>query len=303
MGAGSIGGYFGGMLAQGGNQVTLIARGPHLMVIQEKGLRIVSDDGEVVLPCDATDDPAQVGVVDLILLTVKTYHNPQAIPAMLPMVGQDTVVLCLQNGFDSYQAAADIIGAGRVLPGVAYIEAGLPEPGVVTQSGPVVRIEFGEPGGGDSRRGQRIRQTLEHSGIPARLDPDIHQALWRKFLFIATMAGVTALSRLAMAQLMPRPEWRQVIVGCLREIAAVGSASGVRLDPDLVDITIDYIEGSLEQLQASMHSDLLSGRPLELEALNGAVIRAGRKVNILTPINDVIYAMLLPFAGGQSQES
>lgn len=300
MGAGSIGGYFGGMLARGGNQVTMIARGPHLMAIKNRGLRIVSDQGEFVAFCDATDDPAQVGVVDLILLTVKTYHNPQAIPAMLPMIGEDTVVLCLQNGIDSYQAAAEVVGAEKVLPGAAYIEAGLPEPGVVTQSGPVVRIKFGEPDGGDSERGQRILKTLEHAGIPARFNLDIHQALWSKFLFIATMAGVTTLSRETMAQLMPHPEWRQVIVGCMREIAAVGQGAGVQLAPDIVDLTIAYVEGSLEQLRASMHSDILAGRPLELEALNGAVIRAGLKVNVPTPINDVIYAMLKPFAAGQS---
>ena len=301
MGAGSIGGYFGGMLARGGNQVTLIARGPNLTAIKEKGLRIVSDEGEFFVHCDATDDPAQAGVVDLIFLTVKTYHNSGAIPAMLPMVGRDTVVLCLQNGIDSYQAAAEGVGADKVLPGAAYIEAGLPEPGVVTQTGSVVRIEFGEPDGGDSERGQRIVQTLEHSGIPARFNPDIQQTLWSKFLFIATMAGVTTLSRQTMAQLMPRPEWRQVIVGCMQEIAAVGRDSGIRLDPDIVDITIQYIDSSLEQLQASMHSDILAGRPLELEALTGAVIRAGRKINTPTPINDVIYAMLKPFASGQTR--
>ena len=301
MGAGSIGGYFGGMLARGGSQVILLARGPHLTAIKDKGLRIVADEGEFFVHCDATDDPAQVGVVDLIFLTVKTYHNPNAIPAMLPMVGRDTVVLCLQNGIDSYQAAAEGVGADKVLPGAAYFGAGLPEPGAVTQTGAVVRIEFGEPDGGDAERGQRILQTLEHSGIPARFNLDIHQTLWSKFLFIATMAGVTTLSRQTMAQLMPRPEWRQVIVGCMQEIAAVGRNSGIRLDPHIVDITIQYIYGSLDQLQASMHSDILAGRPLELEALNGAVFRVGRKINAPTPINDVIYAMLKPFASGQTQ--
>lgn len=299
MGAGSVGGYFGGLLARSGNSVTLIARGPHLKAVQERGLRIVTEQGELTARCNATDDPARVGIVDLILLTVKTYHNPQAVPALLPMVGRDTVVLCLQNGIDSYLAAAEIVGAQHVLPGAAYIEASLPEPGVVTQRGPVVRIEFGEPEGGDSPRGQRISQTLERSGVPACFNLDIHRTLWKKFLFIATMAGVTTLSRQNMAQLMPRPEWRQVVVGCMREIEGVGRASGVGLEPDVVDLTLRYIEDSLEQLQASMHSDFLAGRPLELDALNGAVIRAGRKVNLPTPINDLIYAMLKPFENGQ----
>ena len=147
--AGSIGGYFGGMLARSGHQVTLIARGAHLEAIKQEGLRIIRDDEQFTLRCPAdvgaTDDPVDVGPVDLLLLTVKTYHNQQAVQDMLPMVGPDTTVLCLQNGIDSYEAAEQQVGAERVLPGAAYIEAGMPDPGVVTQKGPVVRIVFGEP--------------------------------------------------------------------------------------------------------------------------------------------------------------
>ena len=300
MGAGAVGGYFGGMLARSGHDVTLIARGPHLTAIQEQGLRIITDRDDFTVHCEATDSPGQVGVIDLILLTVKTYHNPVAVPAMLPMIGPDTLVLCLQNGIDSYQAAADVVGAEKVMPGAAYIEAGHPEPGVVTQSGDVVRIEFGEAGGGDSERGPALQRTLEQAGIPARFCLDIHQTLWSKFLFIATMAGVTSLARETLAQLMPRPEWRRIIINCLTEIESVGLASGIRLDSDIVASTLEYIEGSLEELQASMHSDLLAGRPLELEALNGAVVRAGEKAGVPTPINDVIYAMLKPYQKGLS---
>ena len=300
MGAGSIGGYFGGMLARGGHDVTLIARGPHLAAIQEHGLRIVTDRDDLIVRCDATGSTGQVGPVDLILLTVKTYHNRVAAPAMLPMVGPDTLVLCLQNGIDSYLAASDVVGAEKVMPGAAYIEAGHPEPGVVTQSGDVVRIELGEPGGGDSERGQSLQRTLDAAGIPAKFNLDIHQTLWSKFLFIATMAGVTSLARETMAQLMPRPEWRRIIINCLKEIEAVGLASGIHLGPDIVSSTLEYIEGSLDELQASMHSDLLAGRPLELKALNGAVVRAGEKAGAPTPINDLIYAMLQPYQEGLS---
>ncbi len=298
MGAGSIGGYFGGMLARAGNEVTLIARGDNLRAIVSNGLRVVRDDEEFVVPCPATDDPAQAGIQDLALLTVKTYHNPQAIPAMAPMVGPETTVLCLQNGIDSYVSAAETLGHDRVMPGAAYIEAGHPEPGVVTQTGSVVRIVFGEADGGASERGARILETLEGAGIPAELSTDIQQTLWSKFLFIATMAGVTSLSRRTMAELMPQPEWRGVIEACMREIEAVGRASRVNLPPDIVESTLDYILSELEQMHASMHADVMAGRPLELEALNGAVVRAGKPVNVTTPINDVIYAMLKPLIDG-----
>ncbi len=298
MGAGSIGGYFGGMLSRGGHEVALIARGPHLRAIQDRGLRIVTDDGEFNVRCEVFDQPERVGPVDLALLTVKTYHNAEAVPAMQPMVGADTVVLCLQNGIDSYQAAAEALGASHVMPGAAYIEAGLPEPGVVRQTGAVVRIEFGEIGGGDSDRGWRIQQTLAEAGIPAVFATDIHRTLWSKFLFIATLAGTTSLAREELAGLMPRPEWRRVIVGCMEEIYRVAVAAGINLEPDIVASTVAYMEGSLEQMHASMHSDLLAGRPLELEALNGAVTRTGQRTGTPTPINDVIYAALRPLVGG-----
>ncbi|MFB3119286.1 MAG: ketopantoate reductase family protein [Stenotrophomonas maltophilia] len=307
MGAGSIGGYFGGMLAQGGHQVTLIARGAHRQAIEAHGLKIITDAGESMVRCATTDNPNSVGPVELVLLTVKTYHNAQAVPAMLPLIDRDTSVLCLQNGIDSYQAVAQavapVVRSKKVLPGAAYIEASLAGPGVVRQSGQVVRIVFGELDGSDSDRGQLILQVLEQSGIPAQFTQDIQQTLWTKFLFIATMAGVTTLSRETMAQLMPRPEWRQAIIDCMQEIEAVAVALGVNLAEDVVSSTMSYVEGSLEQMHASMHADVVAGRPLELEALNGAVVRAGRMAQVPTPVNNLIYAMVKPFKDGHSEQA
>ena len=298
MGAGSTGGFFGGMLSRAGNEVSLIARGSHLNAILRNGLRVVRDQEEFTVNCHATNDPAQVGPVDLVLLTVKTYQNATALPAMAPLVGPATSVLCLQNGIDSYQYAAGALGKDKVLPGAAYIEAGHPEPGLVTQSGSVVRIAFGEIDGSDSQRGRLIAQILMDAGIPSEFSRDIHRTLWSKFLFIATMAGVTTLARQSLAELMSRPEWRRVILGCMREIEAAGRANGVDLDPSIVEDTVQYMEGSLEEMSASMYADIMAGRPLELEALNGAVVRAGQMANVPTPINDVIYAMLKPYEHG-----
>ncbi len=310
MGAGSVGGYLGGMLARGGHNVSLIARGEHLAAIGERGLRVVRDAGEFTVRCAATDAPGDVGPVELVLLTVKTYQNAVAVPEMAPMVGPDTAVLCLQNGVDSYLAPAAAFGAGRVLAGAVYIEAGMPSPGVVSQAGGVVRVVFGEPDGPERpapegegelpERGRAIADAFNASGVPAELAADIRAGLWAKFLFIATMAGVTAMARQTLAELMPRPEWREVVVGCLREVEAAGRANGVNFPPGIHDTTLAYIEDNLADLQASMHTDVLAGRPLELEALNGAVVRAGRAAGVPTPINDVIYAMLRPLADGIS---
>ena len=298
MGAGSVGGYLGGMLARGGHDVSLIARGAHLAAIRERGLRVVRDNDEFTVNCAATGDPADVGPVELVLLTVKTYQNAAAVPAMAPMVGPGTTVLCLQNGIDSYLAPAAAFGEGRVLPGAVYIETGLLAPGVVRQGGDVVRVVFGEPDGLESERGMAIRDTFNASGVPAELSADIRAGLWAKFLFIATMAGVTSMARQTLAELMPRPEWREVVVGCLREVEAAGRASGVNFPSGVHATALAYIEDNLADLQASMHTDVIAGRPLELEALNGAVVRAGRAAGVATPINDVIYAMLKPLAAG-----
>ena len=298
MGAGSVGGFLGGMLARGGHDVSLIVRGAHLAAIRERGLRVVRDHEDFTVRCAAAADPGEVGPVELALLTTKTYQNGQSIPAMAPMVGPDTTVLCLQNGVDSYVDVADRLGQDRVMPGCVYIEAGREGPGVVRQSGDVVRVVFGEVDGSLSARGSTIEEAFLASGIPAELTADVRTGLWSKFLFIATMAGTTAMSRERLAELMPRPEWREVVAGCLREIEAAGRANGVNFPPDIHESTLAYIEDNLDDLQASLHTDVMAGRPLELETFAGAVIRAGRAAGVPTPINDVIYAMLKPLENG-----
>ena len=299
MGAGSVGGYLGGMLARGGHDVSLIVRGAHLAAIRERGLRVVRDHEEFTVHCAATDDPGEVGAVELALLTTKTYQNGVSVPAMAPMVGPDTTVLCLQNGVDSYVGVAERFGPECVMPGCVYIEAGTGGPGVVRQAGDVVRVVFGEVDGSLSQRGKAIEEALLASGIPAELTSDIRTGLWSKFLFIATMAGTTAMARERLAELMPRPEWREVVVACLQEIEAAGRANGVNFPADIHETTLDYIEANLEDLQASLHTDVMAGRPLELETFAGAVVRAGRAAGVPTPINDVIYAMLKPLENGQ----
>ena len=292
MGAGSTGGYFGGMLARGGNDVSLIARGAHLAAIKSNGLKVVRDNEEFTVHCQATDDPSDIGYVELALLCVKTYQNATAIPLMQPLVGPDTTVLSLQNGVDSYLQAAEVLGESAVLPGAAFIEAGMLVPGMVRQTGSLVRIVFGETNGGETPRCLAIRDAFLGAGVPAEILPDIRAGQWEKFLFIATMAGVTSMARATLAELMPKAHWRQVVLACLAEIDIVARANGVNLPPDIVADTVRYIEEHLVDLKASMHTDLMAGRPLELDALNGAVVQAGRYAGVATPVNDVIYAML-----------
>jgi len=313
MGAGSIGGYFGGMLARDGHEVTLVARGAHLEAIRRKGLRMQTEAGDFTVAVGATDEPASIGAVDLALLTTKTYHNPVAVPAMAPLVGADTAVLCLQNGIDSWYPLRAAYPAAVILPGAAYIEANRPEAGVAQQAGPVVRIVTGGvgsgsegsgsgsddlPGADSQSRAADVCAAFRRAGVPAEASDDIAVALWTKFLFIATMAGITSLAREFIRELLPRPEWRKIIVGCMAEIETAGRGNGVDLAEDIVASTLGYIEAGQQAMRASMHADLTAGRPLELEALNGAVVRAGERAGAPTPINDVIYAALKPYAGG-----
>ena len=301
MGAGSMGGYFGGMLARAGHGVTLIARGENLAAIRNDGLRMRTEAGDFTVPCSATDRPADVGPVDLALLTTKTYHNVDAVPAMAPLIGSNTAVLSLQNGIDSYLPVVEHFPDAVMLPGAAYIEASRLGPGVVQQAGRVVRVVTGGTRGSPPEHAERaaaVCAAFRDAEVEAEASDDIEVALWTKFLFIATMAGVTSLAREFVRDLLPRPEWRKIVRACLEEIETAGRASGVNLAPDVVDSTFDYMDQSRGAMRASMHADLVAGRPLELEALNGAVVRAGEAAGVPTPINDVIYAVLKPYVSG-----
>ena len=301
MGAGSMGGYFGGMLARAGHDVTLIARGENLAAIRSHGLRMHTEAGDFTVPCSATDRPADVGPVDLALLTTKTYHNVDAVPAMAPLIGDDTAVLSLQNGIDSYLPVLEQFPDAIMLPGAAYIEASRLEPGVFQQAGRVVRVVTGGTRGSPPEHRERAAEicaAFRDAEVEAEASDDIEVALWTKFLFIATMAGVTSLAREFVRDLLPRPEWRKIVRACLAEIETAGHASGVNLADDVVGSTFDYMDQSRGAMRASMHADLVAGRPLELEALNGAVVRAGEAAGVPTPINDVIYAALKPYVSG-----
>ena len=285
MGAGAVGGYFGSLLARSGNGVTLIARGAHLESIRAGGLRVRSQGGDFTVKVDATDYPADVGHVDLVIFSVKTYQNAAAIPAMMPLVSEDTSILTLQNGVEAHAELARAAGPGRVLPGAAYIETQVEAPGVIRQVGDVVRVVFGEVGGERTSRSERVLDTFVKAGIRTELSSDVVKELWTKFLFISTLAGVTSAARASLSQLLQHEEARETVLASMREAEAVGRARGVNLDPDVVDSTMRYMETSAKDLHASMHTDLELGRPLELEALNGAVVRLGREVRVATPVN------------------
>jgi 2-dehydropantoate 2-reductase len=297
MGAGGLGGCLGAHLAKGGNDVTLIARGAHLEAIRKNGLRLKSHNSDFTVDAAATDDPSQVGPVDLVLFAVKTYHNSEAIPLMKPLVGEGPAIITLQNGVESYEELGNAFGIGHMMPGAAYLAAIVQEPGVILQESENARVAFGEINGSPTPRAVRVHETMLRAGLQAELSRDVIKSLWTKFLLLAPVSGITSSKRTRIHQLLESSESRANFLAAMKEVEAVGRAMRVELDEDIVQTMFDFIQG-FDDFQNSMHTDVELGRPLELEALSGAVVRLGRKEGVSTPVNEQFYSDLLPYING-----
>lgn len=303
MGAGGVGGYFGGLLARAGHDVTLIARGAHLEAIRAQGLRVEGVEERFTVKAPASDDPRQVGPVDLVLYCVKTYHNATAIPLLPPLLRKDTVVLTLQNGVSSAQELAAVLGPGPILTGAVYIEVTIREPGVIVQSGGPRRIVFGEPVGGPSPRARRLCDVLVQAGIRAEVAEDTRRALWTKFMFLASFAALTGLSRAPAGKLRADPETRELLVRAMEEVLAVGQAHGVPLEHKAVSEALVFLDSVPASFTSSLHRDLDAGRPLELEVLSGDIWRLGREASVATPVHELFYRCLKIAAAGSAPRS
>ncbi len=295
-GSGGVGGYFGGRLAQAGEEVIFIARGEHLRAIQTQGLRVDSIKGDFIIrPAQATDNPAEVGTVDVILVGVKAWDVPEAAQLMRPMVGPETFVVPLENGVEAPDQLAAVLGREHVLGGLCKIISAIVAPGHIRHAGIDPYIAFGELDGRKSERAERLRQAFAKAiGVTAEVSPDIQAAMWEKFVFIAAISGVGAVTRAPAGVLRSLPETRQMLEQAMREILAVARARGVALADEVIPQTMAFIDALPANGTASMQRDILSGRPSELEYQNGTVARLGRELGVPTPVNAFIYASLLP---------
>lgn len=301
MGAGGIGGNLGGLLARDGNEVTLIARGAHLEAIRSHGLRIKMPGDEFTVQVQGTDDPSQAGPVDLVIYTVKTYHNAEAIPAIRPLVGEDTSVVSFQNGVETGGELASVLGIECVLPGAANFGAFIESPGVIANRGLPPDVVFGEIDGSQSPRANSILDVFSKAGISAQLSDDVTKTLWTKFLLLPPAAGLTCAARTLIRPLLEHPEAMEMWIAAMREVEAVGRAKGVELDSDAVEKTIELVEHIPWDYQISSHVDLDRGAPLELEAFNGAVVRMGKEMGVPTPVNQFLYTVLKPHVNGAAK--
>ena len=296
MGAGGVGGYFGGLLGRAGHSVTFVARGPHLSAIQKQGLCVESTlDGTFTVHCQAVEDTTGAGTADLVLFTVKMYHNAQAIEAIRPIVGRQTVVLTLQNGIDNGEQLAQAFGTSRVMIGSAYLEGRIKEPGVVTQGGPGI-AGFGELEPGITPRGQCLLHIFREAGWRVDLHENMPGMLWKKFAYIAGSAAVCAAANCVYEEMRSIPETRALIKGAVEEVLAIGRARGAPIMDDSLEWAMNSLDRFPAQGRASLAKDFLAGNRVELEGLTGAVVRMGREVGVLTPINDALYAILKPWA-------
>ncbi len=294
-GAGGVGGYFGGRSAQAGEHVTFIARGEHLHAIQTSGLKVQSIKGDFsIQPIAVTDDPTSIHDVDVVLVCVKTWQIPSAGKAILPMLGSDTMVVPLENGVEASSQLAEILGREHVLGGLCQIASRIAAPGVIEHSGIEPYIAFGELDNRPSDRSHRLLQVFQHAGIKAEIPPDINVALWKKFLFISAVSGIGAVTRVPFGDFRAAEGTRQLLLEALKECYAIAFAQGVRLPPDSVETTLAFIDSLPPGTMASMQRDILAGRPSELEAQNGAIVRMGLAHTIATPVHAFIYYSLLP---------
>jgi 2-dehydropantoate 2-reductase len=299
MGAGGTGGYFGGLLARAGEDVTFIARGAHLEAMRRRGLVVKSRlAGEFTQAVRATNDPQELGPVDLILFCVKTYDTAAGVAMIGPLIGPETIVLPVQNGVESAERIAQVVGARTVIGGVAYVFSSIEAPGVVTQTAGAGRLLFGELIEGNSPRTERLVHIFKRAGITAELCPDIRLALWEKFVNICAASGVTALTRLPIGPIMACADTRALLQATMEEVDMVGRACGIRLPIGIVDQLGAFFANLEPWARGSLAHDLAAGRRLELEALNGAVVCLGRTHGIPTPMNFVIYAALKPYVDG-----
>jgi len=295
MGTGGVGGYYGGLLAQHGHDVTFIARGAHLQAIQENGLQVKSIHGDFhVNPAQATDDTTQVGPVDLVVFCTKTYATDEAAHQTKPLVASDTTVMSLQNGIDAAERIGAVIGMEHMLGAVTWISSAVVTPGVIKQVSQFRRVVLGELDGQVTARAQAVHKAFEEIGIDAELSENILKILWTKFVFISTASSLGSLTRLSIGEYRSVPETRAMMTGLMREVEAVARAQGVELDEDVVQKSLDFIDNAAPAIRASMQLDVEAGRRSEIEAMIGVIGQKGRESGIATPIADMIYAVLLP---------
>jgi 2-dehydropantoate 2-reductase len=294
MGTGGVGGYFGGLLAKAGHEVTLIARGEHLKAIRSHGLKVESANFEsfVVQPAQATDNPAEAGEMELILFVVKTYDTDSAAQLMRPMVGAQTTILPLQNGVESVRRLSRYFPKDNLTGGMTQALVSIASPGVIKHEAQYRRIVCGELNGRETPRLKMICEALKQAGADAEMTSDIEKTLWTKLLHIAPLGGVACMTRSAVGAIRADAEALAMLRRAMAEVEAVARAKGVAMDADVVEKATTFVNSLVPTAMPSILRDVLAGKRSEYDALSGAVVRAGRETNTATPLHDFFWTCL-----------
>lgn len=301
-GAGGIGAYLGARLADAGHDVSLIARGDHLAALRSDGLRIESVAGDTAVDLPATDDPGEIGPVDYVLFTVKAYDTREAAADLDPLLGPETAVVSFQNGVDNERWIAEEVGDSHVVGGIAYVFSTIESPGVVAHTGGPARFVYGELDGSGTARIDVLHDALsECDGVEAVLADDVRVALWRKFAFICAQSGMTAATRKPIGQIRKTEASWRMYRRIIEEVVAVARASGVDVPADTVEEWVEFARDLDPEMYSSLHYDLTHGKRLELDALNGAVVRHAEAADVDTPMNEAVDAVLRPWADERAE--
>jgi len=295
-GAGGIGAYFGGRLARAGADVSLIARGDHLEALRSEGLRVESIHGDFEADLPATDDPADIGTVDYVLVCVKSFDTPAVADDIDPLVGEDTAVLSLQNGVRNERMLAEAVGEDRVLGGVCYIFSTIAEPGVIEHTGGPARIVFGELDGTVTDRAERFRDLCERAGIDVELSEGVRVEVWEKFAFIVAQAGMTAATQLPIGEIREAEASWAMYERTMREVESVAAAEGAPLSEGAVDRWLEFTRDLEADAYSSLHYDMTHGKRMELDAFHGTVVDLAAEHDIDVPACEAVYAILEPWA-------
>ena len=299
IGAGGVGGYFGGRLAQAGHDVTFVARGAHLAALRERGLVIESGLGDAtVRTATFTDDVAGIAPCDVVMLCVKLWDVESAAAQIAPLVARGGVVIPFQNGVDAPDIVGRAVGPARVLGGIAYIAATIRAPGVIAHTGTMARLVVGAFAGGDAAAAVAFRDACTQAGVNVELAPDIRRALWEKFCFLSAMAGCTAVARVPVGEVRGDADLRATFVAALTEAWTLGRARGVPLADDYPANQTAFLDGLPAAMRSSMLNDLVAGNRLEAPWLSGALVRMAAESGIAVPVNATLYAVLKPHVGG-----
>ncbi|MGH9499082.1 MAG: 2-dehydropantoate 2-reductase [Terriglobales bacterium] len=295
-GIGGVGGYFAAVLARAGYPVSVVARGPQLEAVRRNGLRILSPKGDFTTPvAKASDRAVDIGPVDAVILAVKAWQVNEAASAMQPMLTPATRVLPLQNGVEATEQLQQILGPRNPLMGLCRIIASIASSGVIRHGGLEPTIALGEPDGSALAANARaLADALIAAGVKVQTPPDMPAALWEKLLFIAALSGTGAVTRSTIGELRTIAPTRDLLQQLMVEVAAVARGRGIHLAEDTVQRTMAFVDASPADGTASMQRDMAAGRPSELEAIIGAVVRFGDQAGIPTPAMDYVYASLLP---------